>query len=424
VDDQGTRLLVKVAQLYHLQGLNQDRIGRQLGVSRSKVSRMLKEARERGLVEISIHYPARFSLDLERQLEAELGLREAVVVNTGGGQGLGSVAGAAAEYLLRVLQPGDVLGVSGGETVALTAQLMPPSTVEGVSVVQLGAAIANLGERVVYSSAEVALQAAQKLGSMDRLVLIPVPSLLDTETIRDALLRDTGVRRAMALLASCTVALVGIGARGTISSSSPATTPPERAAEPLDAPPGPRSRARLLPVTEDEVAELRDVGAVGEICARFFDIEGQACVTSIDRRMVALTLNQLRAVPLVVGVARGKQKAAAILGAVRGGYVNSLVTDDSTAVDVLALARSVGPDARTRPDQRTTRQGEGSTPTRWQRAEHGHANSPMTGNQASPGASAARARATRPDRSKEVTRSGSTRGAGPSCAGRAGESDG
>ena len=84
MEDQGTRLLVKVAQLYHLQGLNQDQIGRQLGVSRSKVSRMLKEARERGLVEISIHYPSRFSLELERRLEAELGLREAVVVNTGG----------------------------------------------------------------------------------------------------------------------------------------------------------------------------------------------------------------------------------------------------------------------------------------------------------------------------------------------------
>src|SRR3954451_9486605 len=136
VEDQGMRLLVKVAQLYYLQGLNQDQIGRQLGVSRSKVSRMLKEARERGLVEISIHFPSRFSLDLERQLESELGLREAVVVNAGGVVGsqiLSAVAGAASDYLFRVLQPGDVLGVSGGETVALTAQVMPASTVEDVS---------------------------------------------------------------------------------------------------------------------------------------------------------------------------------------------------------------------------------------------------------------------------------------------------
>lgn len=340
MDDPGTRLLVKVAQLYHLQGLNQDQIARQLGVSRSKVSRMLKEARERGLVEISIHYPARFSLDLERRLEAALGLREAIVVNAGGvagGQVRSSVAGAAADYLLRVLQPGDVLGVSGGETVALTAQVMSASAVEHVTVVQLGTAVAYLGEGAAFSSAEVALQVAQKLGSMDRLVLIPIPSLLDNESIRDALLRDTGVRRAMALLASCTVVLVGIGALD-VDATSPlleAASTPDGAAM---ARPG--HRRQILPVTDDEAAELQRVGAVGEICARFFDSSGQPCDTTLDRRMVALDLHQLRDVPLVVGVACGREKAAAILGAVRGGYVKSLVTDDVTATEILTLARS------------------------------------------------------------------------------------
>jgi DNA-binding transcriptional regulator LsrR (DeoR family) len=358
VEDLGTRLLVKVAQLYHLQGLNQDQIGRQLGVSRSKVSRMLKEARERGLVEISIHHPARFSLDLERQLEAELGLREAVVVNAGGvmgGQALTSVAGAASDYLMRVLQPGDVLGVSGGETVALTAQVMPAGAVEDVSVVQLGSALAYLGEGAAYSSAEVSLQVAQKLGSRDRLVLIPVPSLLDTETIRDALLLDTGVQQALALLRGCTIALVGIGALNAVPRGQGETTSPEGgSAESPRARPRQRCRRRLLPVTEAESTELQNVGAVGEICARFFDRTGQPCVTSLDRRMVALDLSELRAVPLVIGVARGRQKAAAILGAVRGGYVKSLVTDDITATEVLALARSAPTGARDGQAPRTT----------------------------------------------------------------------
>jgi DNA-binding transcriptional regulator LsrR (DeoR family) len=356
VEDLGTRLLVKVAQLYHLQGLNQDQIGRQLGVSRTRVSRMLKEARERGLVEISIRYPSRFSLDLERQLESVLGLREAVVVNAGGGvgsQALSSVAGAAADYLLRVLQPGAVLGVSGGET----AQVMLAGPVEHVSVVQLGSALASLGEGAAYSSAEVSLQVAQKLGAMGQLVLIPVPSLLDTETIRDALLGDTGVRQAMALLAGCTIALVGIGALDTVSRPPGATAASDEAS--ADAPrarPRQRCRRRLLPVTDDEATELQNVGAVGEICARFFDRAGSPCVTSLDRRMVALDLGQLRAVPLVIGVACGRQKAAAILGAVRGGYVKTLVTDDSTATAVLALARSAPVDARDGESGRTTQE--------------------------------------------------------------------
>jgi len=328
LEDPSTRLLVKVAQLYHLQGLNQDQIGHQVGVSRSKVSRMLKEARERGVVEVSIHYPARFALDLEHRLESELGLREAVVVNTGGvpgGLGLSSIAAAASDYLLRVLKPGDVLGVSGGETLSVIAELMPANAVDGVTVVQLGTAVADLGDRAAFSSAEVALHVAHKLGSMTRLVLIPVPFLLDSETIRDALLRDTGVRRAMARLASCTVAVVGIGG--------------------LERQPG---RRQVLPVTEEDLTELRNVGAVGEICTRFYDAHGYPCTTSLDRRIVAVELGEFRSVPLVIGVAAGEQKAPAILGAVRGGYAKSLVTDDTTAKEVLALARHAGDTAGAR----------------------------------------------------------------------------
>jgi hypothetical protein len=89
--------------------------------------------------------------------------------------------------LLRVLKSGDILGVSGGETVSLMAQLMPTATVDNLTVVQLGTAVAYLGERAAFSSAEAALQVAQKLASMERLVLIPVPFVVDTETIRDAL---------------------------------------------------------------------------------------------------------------------------------------------------------------------------------------------------------------------------------------------
>jgi deoxyribonucleoside regulator len=356
LEDPGTRLLVKVAQLYHLQGLNQDQIGRQVGVSRSKVSRMLKEARERGLVEISIHYPGRFSLELEQQLESELGLREAVVVNVGGlggAQGLSSIAGAASDYLLRVLKPGDVLGVSGGTTVSLMAQLMPAAALGNITVVQLGTAVAYLGDRAAYSSAEVALQLAQKLGSMQRLVLIPVPFLVDSESIRDALLGDSGVRRAMARLASCTVAVVGIGSVESQSETAQRIAAHHSINGQTDS--STDNQRQVVPVTDEDLAELRHAGAVGEICSRFFDASGKACISSLDRRMVAIDLSEFRAVPLVVGVAAGEQKARAILGAVRGGYIKSLVTDDLTAKELLRLAQATG-------DDKSTRTGDGNVP--------------------------------------------------------------
>jgi DNA-binding transcriptional regulator LsrR (DeoR family) len=316
---------------------------------------MLKEARERGLVEISIHYPARFSLDLERQIESELGLREAVVVNVGGvagARGPSSIAGAASDYLLRVLKPGDVLGVSGGSTMSLMAQLMPAAAVDDITVMQLGTAVAYLGDRAAYSSAEVALQVAQKLGSMEQLVLIPVPFLLDSASIRDALLRDSGVRRAMARLGSCTIAVVGIGGMEseleTAQRISPHRSTIGRGRSSNGSRSRSRSRSQVMPVTDEDLTELRQAGAVGEICTRFFDASGQPCVTSLDRRMVAINLAEFRAVPLVVGVASGKGKAPAILGALRGGYIKSLVTDDATARELLQLAQPTGDDALAR----------------------------------------------------------------------------
>ena len=151
------------------------------------------------------------------------------------------------------------------------------------------------------------------------------------------------------LLTTCTIALVGIGTFQASSGLTDVVSNHDDLAEDASAARArQRRRRQLLPVSEGEAAELRQVGAVGEICTRFFDVDGRPCVTALDRRMVALDLQHLRAIPLVIGVACGKQKAAAILGAVRGGYVKSLVTDDVTATEVLAAARSStsGADAR------------------------------------------------------------------------------
>jgi DNA-binding transcriptional regulator LsrR (DeoR family) len=201
------------------------------------------------------------------------------------------------------------------------AQLMPSTAVENITVVQLGTAVVYLGDRAVYSSAEAALQVAQKLGSMERLMLIPLPLLLDSEMIRDALVRDTGVRRAMARLTGCTIAVVGIGAVAPHSLTNE-----------------PSHRRQVWRVTDAELGEFRVAGAVGEICTRFFDAAGEPCTTSLDRRMLAIDLREFRKVALVVGVASGPYKARAILGAVRGGYIKSLVTDDATAREMLKLA--------------------------------------------------------------------------------------
>ncbi|MDE3075153.1 MAG: winged helix-turn-helix transcriptional regulator [Chloroflexota bacterium] len=319
MDDSTNRLLVRVAQLYYLQDLNQEEIARRCNVSRSKVSRLLKEARDSGIVEIVIHPPAAFSLELERQLEAEFSLQEAVVVNGGvvvGNDVLGVVASAAADYLQRVLKPGDVLGVSAGQTIARIVQALPVRAYDNVSVVQVGSVGVRVGAPVAYSGRELASQLARKLGCLDRLTTFPVPSVFDSQAIRDAILADTGVKQALAQLENCTIALVGIGAF-----------------EPLS------GIAGSLGITPDEMGELRAQGAAGEICTRFYDIHGIPCRTSLVKRHVGIDLEHLRSTPLVIGAACGSAKLAAILGALHGHYVKVLITDDATAIKLLALAR-------------------------------------------------------------------------------------
>lgn len=319
MDDSAARLLAKVAQLYYLDGLGQERIAGRLRVSRSKVSRMLSEARERRIVEIVINYPTASFLGLEKELESRFSLRESLVVNGGSLPGydtLSAIARAAADYVSRVLKSGDVLGVAGGETLARVVQAIPASSRDAINVVQLGGAASFAGSSASVGSQETATQLARRLGRLGRLFTLAVPAVVDNERIRDAILGDTGVKQALLHLERCTVALVGIGSL-----------------EPLSCIP------RSLGITDNELAELRGLGAVGEICIRFFDLEGKPCATSFEKRLVGIDLCRLRSMPLVIGVACGRHKAAAILGALRGGYLKVLVTDDATADEVLTLAR-------------------------------------------------------------------------------------
>lgn len=319
--DVSAAVLAKVAQLYYLDGLDQGQVAGRIGVSRSKVSRMLREARERRIVEIIINYPTVSFPELEKELEARFALRESVVVNgrTLSGYDIrGAIARATSDYLLRILKPGDVVGVAGGETLARVAQALPAKGGITLSVVQLGGAAAFAGGSVSIGSQETATQLARKLACLDRLFTLSVPAVVDNELIRDAILGDTGVKQALLQLEKCTVALVGIGSAELLSRI-------------------PRS----MGITEPELAELRALGAVGEICMRFFNSEGKPCTTSLEKRLVGIDLRQVRSIPLVIGVASGSHKAAAILGALCGGYVKALVTDDVTAEEVLSRARTV-----------------------------------------------------------------------------------
>lgn len=304
------RLMTKVARMYYEQNLGQTEIAEQLSLSQPTVSRLLKRAREENIVRTIVTPPAGVYPDLEDKLQRRYGLRQAIVVdctNDSGEVMRREIGAGAAYYLETTLKENEVIGISSwSETLlAMVNAMHPLSRQTGAQVVQTLGGVGN-------PSAEV--HAARLTGRLADLVHgsvvpLPAPGVVGSPESLQVLLEDQFVQQAMALFDQLTVALVGIGAvepSKLLASSGNIFSP-------------------------EELDLLKEHGAVGDVCLRFFDCEGQPVLTSLNERVVGIELEQLRNVERSVGVAGGQRKFEAIHGAIAGGWINVLITDRFTA---------------------------------------------------------------------------------------------
>jgi DNA-binding transcriptional regulator LsrR (DeoR family) len=309
-----TELLAQVASLYYEDALTQDEIARRIGTSRSTISRMLQEAREAGVVEITVHYPWKTASGMEDALRGRFGLREARVLQ---GQGkpyeeiLRGLGALAARYLEDILHESTVLGISWGVAVHSTVRALRPELRLPITVVQMVGAVGE-GDPLI-DGPDLARLLAGVYGGQYR--YLHAPLLVEDAHARDVLLQQTRIRETMALARRADVALVGIGAPGTDV----------------------YSLLRAGYVDQEAMAGLRAQGVVGDICARHYDAQGGELDIDLNHRIVGIELESLHGIDQVVGVAGGEAKAAAILGALRGGHVNVLVTDDAAAGRILEM---------------------------------------------------------------------------------------
>lgn len=319
-DEDDLALALRCAQRFFVEDRSKVEIADELGVSRFKVARLLALAKESGLVTITINEPGPAPDDVD-QLRSQFHLRDVAVLPDR--PSLRGIGRAGAEMVARHLEPGGLLGVGWGRSIdAVVAAFSEVPTPLGVDVVQLAGGI--LGPNPALDPAGVAVRAAATLGG--RLTPLHAPAFLQSETTRLALLSEPSIAAAMEAFERITVALVGIGALGTETDSSLVAS---------DA----------LP-TEGR-AELTRLGATADVVCHFFDVDGQA-LSAWEGRTVAVSVAQLRAADLRVGVAAGRSKATAVLSALRSGVINALVTDSSCARAVTAaVARS---STRTHPE--------------------------------------------------------------------------
>ena len=309
VETAQLRLIAKVARLYHEGGVRQPQIAAELNMSQARVSRLLRQASEIGVVRTVVTLPPGVYTDLEDELQHRYGLRDAVVVDADGarGQVIPALGGATAQYLHATLTGGEILGVSSwSATLLAAAEVMPARTSSPLDrVVQIVGG---------HGDPSVQVQANRLTGDLAavtgaRPVLLPAPGLVSSPALRRALTRDPAIGEVMKSWQELDLALVGIGS--------------------LE--PSPLLRQSGNALTRDEQDELRRVGAVGDVCLRFFDADGTPLKTPLDQRVVSITPADLMQVPRRVGVAGGPAKYRAIRAALRGGWVNVLVTDLDTA---------------------------------------------------------------------------------------------
>jgi DNA-binding transcriptional regulator LsrR (DeoR family) len=312
MDERLAHLLVKVADLYYLQDRTQAQISQVLKISRPHISRLLKRAREAGIVAISVRSPFALSIALAEELRGQFPLRDVLVVPSGASP-LAQVAEAAGSYLASRIQRDSVVGVSWGRTVRMVADRLPDVPRRPVEVVPLVGGMGPVGEEVHAN--EIARRLASRLDG--KYYVLNAPAMADSVGSCATLIRDPAVGSILERARKADVAVVGIG--GVLSSST---------------------LVRSGYLKPEQLRRLKRAGAVGDICSRFFTRSGRPCRSSVTGRVVGIDLADLRQLPWVIGVAVGIEKAQAILGALRGGYINALVTDEATARAVLKLARA------------------------------------------------------------------------------------
>jgi DNA-binding transcriptional regulator LsrR (DeoR family) len=308
------RLMAKVARLYYERGVRQADIADQLDLSQATVSRLLKRAQEEQIVRITVSVPHGAYTELEEELQAAYGLKDVIVVDTVADdeQILRDLGAAAAFYVENTLKPGEVIGISSWSAtlLAMVDAMHPLPRSVSAQVIQILGGVGN-------PAAEAhAAHLTRRMATLTRgdAFFLAAPGIAGSAETARIYLDDPFVRATVDRFEQVTLALVGIGA-----------------VEP----------SKLLAssgnsFSADELGLLRERGAVGDVCLRFFDQHGQPVQTPLNERVIGMRLAQLQQAARSVGIAGGARKLPAIRGALAGRWINVLITDRRTAGTLVA----------------------------------------------------------------------------------------
>ncbi|WP_369903528.1 sugar-binding transcriptional regulator [Bacillus manliponensis] len=295
-------LLTKVAWYYYKDQLTQQEIASLLHISRNKVVRLLDKARAEGIVSFHIKGAGLHCLSIERELIKAFHLMDSFIIPTPKTNFSDSLGKAAAQYLQSHLKQGELLGIGWGETISKVLENLnlDPS-------MQISVATLTGGVNHYFPTKQSYLNHVQ-----GQLHIIPAPFLTSTTEMADSIHAEPSVKEMLHLASLANIAVVGIG-----SLSEEATIIKEEK------------------MTLGEMTYIRSQSGAGDILGQFYNEIGNKLHIPHHDRLIGISLSFLQNMKHVVGVAGGLEKVDAIYGALKGGYIHTLITDEITALSLL-----------------------------------------------------------------------------------------
>lgn len=304
---------IKIAYWYYGLGMTQDEIAKRLSFTRQKVNQIINSLVEQNIVSINIHGYERDNIEIETKIEEKFGLKEVIVVTDYGESEtvVKKVANVAAQYLDEVIQQGDIIGVSWGQTLAEVIEQMSFKKKSNCKVIQMMGA-QNI-EQPVEKADEIARGMAERLDCPSHMLYAPV--VVSHAETKKWLIKEKSIIASYRMMEKCNVALIGVGDLSYESTMY--------------------KRGYL---TKEDIEELRENGFVGDVSMNPIRKDGSYDNCPISDRLLTADIDCLKNINNTIAVACGVNKTEAICAALLSGCVDTLIVDETTARKILEEA--------------------------------------------------------------------------------------
>ncbi|MCX6715699.1 MAG: sugar-binding transcriptional regulator [Candidatus Taylorbacteria bacterium] len=306
-------LLIRICRLYYEQNVSQDVIAKKFHLSRSYISKLLKEATQLGLVEIRIKDSLQGESELETSLRNRFGLKKAIIVPVVTQQfekKLDAIGTTVGRFLHNILSDDDIIGISWGLTLAACAKRLIKKDLNNVKIIQLKGGLPHMEEFDRMNEIARLFVEAYKAEAH----FLPLPLIVDSAEIKNAILQDRKIQSILKLGVDANIVLFAVGEFDVNS-----------------------ALVRSGYFSHEDVERLLAKGVVGDACGRLIDINGTIIAKEYDERTIGIPLSQLKNKEYSILIAAESKSVKGVYGALEAKYANVFIADEYTAKEIVKL---------------------------------------------------------------------------------------